>query len=83
MGELHHLPVGLGLGRQLFEDERGVGLRATWHLDRGIVNLSIWRDDRCAETFRLPVAEVGRLIGFLADGLARATATLVEERRSG
>jgi hypothetical protein len=65
VGEVHQLPVG----RALFVDERGTGLRATWHPERGIVNISVWRDDRCVETFHLPVAEVGRLVTFLVDGL--------------
>ena len=55
MGEVRQLPVG----RALFVDERGLGLRATWHPERGIVNLSVWREDRCMETFWLPVADVG------------------------
>jgi hypothetical protein len=51
-------------------DERGRGLRATWHPERGLVNVSLWRGDACVETFRLTPAEASRLIGFLADTLA-------------
>jgi hypothetical protein len=58
--------------RHLALDERGVGLRATWHLERGFVNLSLWRDDRCVETFHLTPAEAARFVGFLVDGLAGA-----------
>jgi hypothetical protein len=58
--------------RHLALDERGVGLRATWHFERGFVNLSLWRDDRCVETFHLTPAEAARLVGFLVDGLAGA-----------
>lgn len=65
---MHQLPVG----RLLLLDERGVGMRASWHLDRGFANLSIWRGDRCEETFRLSLADAAGLIGFLADGLAEA-----------
>lgn len=61
--------------RILLSDERGIGLRATWHHDRGIVNLSIWRGDRCVETFRLTHSDAGRLIGFLGAGLADAVTT--------
>jgi hypothetical protein len=53
-------------------DERGIGLRATWRLERGFVNLSLWRADVCVETFHLTPAEASRLIGFLVEGLARA-----------
>jgi hypothetical protein len=58
-------------------DERGMGLRATWHLDRGIVNISVWRDDRCVETFWLSVTDAGKLVHFLVQGLTEATAQLV------
>ena len=68
MGEVRQLPVG----RALFVDERGMGLRATWHPERGIVNLSVWREDRCVETFWLSIADAGRLATFLVAGLADA-----------
>ena len=74
-GQVHRLPVG----RELFVDERGVGLRATWHLEHGFVNVSIWRDDVCTETFHLGVADTARLVGFLAEGLADATTALLPE----
>lgn len=53
-------------------DERGVGLRATWRHERGFVNLSVWRDDVCVETFHLSPADAARLVSFVADGLAEA-----------
>ena len=68
-GVVYQLPVQR---RHFVVDERGIGLRATWHLDRGFVNVSLWRDDRCVETFHLTPAEAGRLIGFLASGLGDA-----------
>jgi hypothetical protein len=70
-GAVHQLPVP---DRHLAVDERGIGLRATWYLDRGFVNLSLWRDDRCVETFHLTPAEAGRLVNFLVSGLVDATA---------
>lgn len=78
-GRVHHLPVG----RELFVDERGLGLRATWHLEHGFVNISIWRDDLCTETFHLDVADAARLVGFLAEGLGEATSTFLADRESG
>ena len=60
-----------GSTRAFFVDERGHGLRATWHLDQGFVNLSMWRQDRCVETFRLSTDEAARLLDFLVDGLPR------------
>ena len=83
MGEVRQLPVG----RALFVDERGLGLRATWHPERGIVNLSVWREDRCVETFWLSMADAGRLATFLVGGLAdvataaRPAEDVTEERR--
>jgi hypothetical protein len=70
---VHHLPTG----RMLALDDQGIGLRATWHLERGFVNLSLWREDRCVETFHLSVGDSARLVGFLVDGLSEATSTLV------
>ena len=78
-GRVHRLPVG----RELFVDERGLGLRATWHLDHGFVNVSIWRDDLCTETFHLSVTDAARLVGFLADGLAEATSSFLDETQTG
>jgi hypothetical protein len=63
--ELGRLPQG----RLVAIDERGIGMRATWHLDRGFLNLSLWRDDTCVETFHLTPAEAGRLAAFIAEGL--------------
>ena len=69
----------LPIRRDMFVDERGDdrGLRVTTHCDEGIVVLSIWHDDRCTASFRLPIAECGRLIGVLASGLSDQ---LLEER---
>lgn len=61
--------------REQFLDERETVLRATWHPERGFVNLSVWRGNVCADTFHLSAAEVPRLIGLLADGMAGPTAT--------
>lgn len=65
-GAVHELPHG----RHFALDERGVALRATWRLDRGFVNLSLWRDDTCVETFHLTPNEASRLVAFLVSGMA-------------
>ena len=70
---VHQLPSG----RLLALDDEGTGLRASWHLDRGFVNLSIWQHDRCVATFHLTIEDAGRLAGFLVDGLASATQTML------
>jgi hypothetical protein len=69
-GLAYQLPVG----RHLAVDERGVGLRATWRLDHGFINLSLWREGTCVETFHLTPAAAAELIAFLSRGLADATA---------
>jgi hypothetical protein len=68
-GVAYELPVG----RHLAMDDRGIGLRATWRLDHGFINLSLWRDGECVETFHLTPAAAAELVGFLAKGLADAT----------
>jgi len=70
-GAVHHLPSG---GRHFAVDEKGVGLRATWHPERGFLNLSLWSNCRCAETFHLTPTEASRLVAFLVHGLADAVA---------
>ena len=54
-------------------DDRGHGLRATWHRDQHFVNVSLWREDRCVETFRLSASEAARFADFLVDGRAAAS----------
>jgi hypothetical protein len=53
----------------MFLDERGAGLRVTWHPERDLVVLSVWQDDRCVGTFRMAVQDVPRLSGLLAAAL--------------
>lgn len=57
--------------RTLFVDERGVGLRTSWHPERGVV-LSLWREDVCVGTFSLEPEEAGRLVAFLGAHLGSA-----------
>ena len=73
VGEVHRLRAD----RALFMDERGLILRAAWHLEHGLVNLSLWEkgngeSTRCVGTFRLSVADAGRLAQFLVAGLTDA-----------
>ena len=53
----------------MFLDERGAGLRVTWHPERDLVVLSVWQDDSCVGTFRMSVQDVPRLSGLLAAAL--------------
>lgn len=67
-----HVPTGSVLAM----DDRGVGLRATWRLSHGFINLSIWRDDVCMETFHLSPTDAARLVSFLVTGLADVASVL-------
>ena len=51
-------------------DDSGAGLRASWRPAHGFVNLSLWRGDRCIDTFHLDPAQSAELVGFLAGALA-------------
>ncbi len=73
IAEVYELPAG----RVLFADDEGRVLRATWHLDRGFVNLSVWNYDRCTETFRLSLSDSAQLVAFLVEGLSDATSRLL------
>ncbi len=53
----------------MFLDERGTGLRVSWHPERDLVVLSVWQDDRCVGTFRMSVQDVPRFSGLLAAAL--------------
>jgi hypothetical protein len=59
----------LSTRRDVFLDERGAGLRVTWHPERDLVVLSVWQGDGCVGTFRLAVRDVPRLSGLLAAAL--------------
>ena len=74
----------LPLGRHLAVDERGVGLRMTWRLNHGFINLSLWREDTCVETFHLRPADAAEVVAFLVRGLAEASSVgVVSHARAG
>lgn len=54
-------------------------LRASWHLERGCVVLSTWRDETCTGTARLAPSEAARLVALLADGLGTLAEPAVAE----
>lgn len=65
--------------RTLFVDERGAGMRVTWHAERRFVVLSLWHDDECAGSFRLPIDEAARLTTFLVGHLGSLAAQAGDE----
>ena len=74
IAEVYELPAG----RVLFSDEQGRVLRATWHLEHRLVNLSVWNNDRCTETFRLSLSDAAQFIAFLVEGMTEATDRLLQ-----
>src|SRR5437764_10309098 len=58
-----------------FADERGIDrrMKVSWHPERRLFVLSVWHEDTCTATFRLPLADVPRLVGTLVEGLGQAT----------
>jgi hypothetical protein len=55
--------------REVFIDQRGAGLRVTWHPEQDLLVLSLWHNDRCVGTFRMPVQDVPRLNALLTAAL--------------
>jgi hypothetical protein len=57
---------------EVFLDPRGGdrSLRVTWHGERGVVVLSLWRDSVCTGSFRLEADELPRFIRVLAEVLS-------------
>jgi hypothetical protein len=58
------------------------GMRVTWHHERGVVVVSLWRGNTCAATLQLAPHEVPRLITALAEGLAEAPPAGAQGRAS-
>jgi hypothetical protein len=69
---------------EIFLDARGDGraLRVSWHYDSDLVVLSLWRDNVCAGSFRLPVDEVPKLIDVLRSGLSTSYAVARSRRHA-
>ena len=56
--------------RELITDGARSRLRATWHMESGLVVISLWRGETCVATSHLTPEEAGRLSSFITDGLA-------------
>ncbi len=74
MGTVHPLQplptTPLPATGEVFVDQRGDGrsLRVAWHGTDAVVVLSLWRDDACTATFRMPAADLPALLRALTDG---------------
>ncbi len=57
---------------EVFFDVRGNSrsMRLSWYADTGVAVFSIWQAGMCTGTFRLPMADLGRMIGILERGPA-------------
>jgi hypothetical protein len=57
-----------------FSDERSPSrrLHVSWHGPERLIVLSVWHEDRCTATFRMPVEDAGRLITAVVDAMSRA-----------
>jgi hypothetical protein len=64
MGELLPIPRS----GDVFTDARGGdrAMRVSWHAESGMVVVSLWAGRLCRASFRLPAADVPRLLGTLA-----------------
>jgi hypothetical protein len=58
----------------VFLDARGNGraMRLSWHPEADVVVLSLWREETCAGTFRMPHEDVEAFIDALVDNLRDA-----------
>lgn len=50
----------------VFVDERGNALRASFHADAGVVVVSLWHESTCVGTIRLDTADTARLAALLS-----------------
>jgi hypothetical protein len=57
-----------------FTDERSPTrrLHVSYHWAEAMIVLSIWLEDRCTASFRMPLRDAGRLIASVADAMGRA-----------
>jgi hypothetical protein len=61
---------------EVFFDVRGNSrtMRLSWYADTGVAVFSIWQGGTCTGTFRVPIADLPRLVDALKRGPAGATA---------
>lgn len=68
----HPLPATGAILLDARGDERA--LRVSWHSEKDLVVLSLWRDNVCTGSFRLGLEEAAQLMEVLQAGLAQAYA---------
>jgi hypothetical protein len=72
MAEVSPLPIR----GEVVVDARGGAraMRVSWHPERGVVVLSIWRGNTCVGTMQVHSSEVPHLVDVLVRGLAASGA---------
>ena len=72
MAEVSPLPIR----GEVVVDARGGAraMRVSWHPERGVVVLSIWRGNTCVGTMQVDSTEVPHLVDVLVRGLAGSSA---------
>src|SRR5450755_170891 len=55
---------------EVFFDVRGSSrsMRLSWYADTGVAVFSIWQGGMCTGTFRLPIADLPRMVETLSSG---------------
>lgn len=56
-------------------------MEVTWHREDGVAVLSLWQDQTCRSTFRLPVEDAPALITLLSSALGDAVVASRREER--
>jgi hypothetical protein len=46
-------------------------MRVSWHEEDDLIVLSLWRDETCVDTFRMPPRDAARLETFIVEHLRR------------
>ena len=61
----------------IFFDARGAdrAMRVSWHEEADLVVVSLWRENVCSGSFRLPAEDVPDLIDTLVEVLRQRSAT--------
>src|SRR5215469_14733134 len=62
--------VALPREGEVFFDVRGEArsMRLSWYADSSVAVFSIWQGNRCTATFRLPFADLARMVEMLQSG---------------
>jgi hypothetical protein len=60
--------------------DEGRSMRVSFHANTGVYVVSLWRDEQCLGTFRLPASEAPRLVHALVSSLAEMSRDAADDR---